>query len=129
MMMGNHRMSCTFTFQQIGGWVVTHSKVDYNLHGHCLVFLGNNVFVDSVYEPTLNPPSALSDHCELVAWFISNGPHSAAYCYTLGPNRVKAECLCPQKATTIFQHTRATTHCAWPRPPITKDMKTLVTPA
>ena len=50
----------------------------------------------------LNPPSALSDHCESVAWFISNGLHSAAYCYKLGPNGVKAECLCPQKAATIF---------------------------
>ena len=74
----------------------------------------------------LNPPSALSDHCKSVAWFISNGPHSAAYCYKLGPNEVKAECLCPQKAATIFQHTHATANCAWPWPPITKDMKTLV---
>ena len=51
----------------------------------------------------LNPPSALSDHCESVAGLISNGPHSVAYCYKLGPNRVKAECLCLQKAATIFQ--------------------------
>ena len=59
----------------------------------------------------LNPPSALSDHCESVAWYIGNGPHSAAYCYKLlGPNGVKAEC--PQKAATIFQHTHATAHCA-----------------
>ena len=36
MMMGNHRMSCTFTMQQIGRWVVTHFKADSNLHGHCL---------------------------------------------------------------------------------------------
>ena len=50
----------------------------------------------------LNPASALSDHCGSVAWLIGNGPHSVAYCYKLGPNRVKAECLCPQKATTIF---------------------------
>ena len=28
MMMGNHRMLCTFTMQQIGRWVVTHSKAD-----------------------------------------------------------------------------------------------------
>ena len=75
----------------------------------------------------LNPPSALSDHCELVAWLISNSPDSATYCNKLGPNRVKAKCLCPQKATTIFQHTHTTFDCAWPRPPITKDMKTLVT--
>ena len=54
----------------------------------------------------LNPPSTLSDHCKSVAWFLSNGPHSAAYCYKLGPNGVKAECLCPQKAATIFQHTQ-----------------------
>ena len=77
----------------------------------------------------LNPPSALSDHCESVAWFISNNPQSAAYCYKLGPNGVKAECLCPQKAATIFRHAHATAYCAWPWPPITKYMKTLVTPA
>ena len=53
-------------------------------------------------------------------------PHSAAFCYKLGPNRVKAEPLCPQKATTIFQHTHATADCAWPQPPTTKDMKTFV---
>ena len=66
MMMGNHRMSCTFTMQQIGGWVVRHSKVDYNLRilpcrvldvGSviALLSLGNNVFVDSLYEPALEP--------------------------------------------------------------------------
>ena len=48
----------------------------------------------------LNPPSALSDDCESVAWFISNGPHSATYCYKLGHNGVKAESLCPQKGPT-----------------------------
>ena len=36
MMMGNHWMSCTFTTQEIGKWVVTHSKVASNLRGHCL---------------------------------------------------------------------------------------------
>ena len=77
----------------------------------------------------LNPASALSDHRESIAWLISNGPHSVAYYYKLGPSWVKAECLCPQKAATIFQHTDATTNCAWPQPPTTKDMKTLVTPA
>ena len=51
------------------------------------------------------------------------------YCYKLSPNRVKAECLCLQKAVTIFQHTHATADCAWLWQPITKDMKTLVTPA
>ena len=56
-----------------------------------LLSLGNNVFVDSLYEPHLNPPSALSDHCESVACIISNGPHSAAYCNKLGPNGVKAD--------------------------------------
>ena len=71
----------------------------------------------------LNPPSALVDHRGLVAWFISNGPHSVACCCKLGPNGVKAECLCPQKATTIFQHTHATTNCAWPRPPTTKHVQ------
>ena len=77
----------------------------------------------------VHSPSALSDHRESVAWLIINGPHSAAYCHKLGPNRVKAECLCLQEAATIFQHTHATADCAWPRPPITKDMKTLVMPA
>ena len=70
----------------------------------------------------LNPPSALSDHRKSVAWQFSNSPHSAAYCYKLGPNRVKADFLCLQKAGTIFQHTHAAAECAWPRPPITKDM-------
>ena len=90
MMMGNHRMSCTFTMQQIGRAVVTHSKADSNLHGHCLA--GSRILFMS--KP-LNPPSALSDHCESVAWFINNRPHSAAYCCKLGPNGVKAKCLCP----------------------------------
>ena len=31
MMVGNHRTLCTFTMQQIGRWVVTHSKADSNL--------------------------------------------------------------------------------------------------
>ena len=74
----------------------------------------------------LNPASALSDHRKSIAWLISNGPDSVAYCYKLGPNWVTAECLFPQKTTTIFQHTHAATDCAWPRPPSTKDMKTLV---
>ena len=75
----------------------------------------------------LNPSSALSDHCQSVAWFISIGPHSVAYCYKLVPNGVKAECLCPHKAATIFRHTHATAGCTGPQPPITKYMKTLVT--
>ena len=81
-------------------------------------------FVDSLYELAL--ASTLWNHRESIAWLISNGPRSATYCYKLGPNPVKAECLCPQKAATIFQHVRAIAHCAWPRPPTTKDMKTLV---
>ena len=52
----------------------------------------------------LNPPSALSDHCESVAWFISNGPHSAAYCYKLGLNGVKAECLSPEGCHHLPTH-------------------------
>ena len=75
----------------------------------------------------LNPASALSDHRESIAWPINNGP-LVAYCNKLGPNWVKAGCLCPPKAATIFQHTHAPGDCAWPRPPTTKDMKTLVTP-
>ena len=85
-------------------------------------------FVDSLYE-LARERIALSDHRESEAWLISNGPHSVAECYKLGPNRIKAECLCPPKAATIFQHTHATRDYAWPRPPTTKDMKTLVTPA
>ena len=124
-MMGNPRMSCTFTMQQIGSWVVTHSKADSNLHGHCFA-ISRKLWILYMSQH-LNPPFAFSDHCESVAWLISNDPHSALYCYQLGPNGVKVECLCPQKPTTIFQHTHATADCAWPRPPITKDMKTLVT--
>ena len=33
MVMGNHWRSFTFTMQQTGTWVVTHSKADSNLHG------------------------------------------------------------------------------------------------
>ena len=55
----------------------------------------------------LNPASALTDHRGSIAW-LNTRPHSAAYCYELGPDRVKAECLYPQKAVTIFQHTHAT---------------------
>ena len=40
MMMGNHRMLCAFTMQQIGRWVVTHSKADSSLYGHCLAITG-----------------------------------------------------------------------------------------
>ena len=58
----------------------------------------------------LNLASALSDPRESIAWLISNGQHSAAYCYKLGPNGVTAECLCPQKAATIFQHAHTTIH-------------------
>ena len=36
MAMGNHRMSWTFTMQQIGRWVTTHPKAGSNLHAHCL---------------------------------------------------------------------------------------------
>ena len=50
----------------------------------------------------LNPSSALSNHRESIAWLIENGPHSATYCYKLGANRVKAECLCPLEAATMY---------------------------
>ena len=107
MMTGNHRTSCTFTTQQIGRWVVTHSKADSNLHGHCLDISRKQCPLWILFmSQHSNPSSALSDHRESVAWLISNGPHSIAYCYNLGANRVKAECLCPQKAATIFQHTQ-----------------------
>ena len=59
----------------------------------------------------LNPASALSDHRGSAAWLISNGPHSAACCYKLGPNQVKVESLCSQKAATIFQHSRNSRWC------------------
>ena len=148
--MGIHWTSCTFTMQQIGRWVVTHSLADSNLRGHCLAIsrkqcplwiLGPSPTpeyddVDFTVPArwgreaqTLNPASALSDHRKSVPRLISNNPHSAAYSYKLGPNRVKAECLCAQKAATISQHTHTPTDCTWPQPPTTKDMKTLVMPA
>ena len=130
MMMGNHRTSCTFTTQQISRWVVTHSEADSNLHGRCLAISRKQCPLWILFmSQHLNPSSALLDRRESAAWLISNGPHSAAYCDKLGPNGVKAECLCPRKAATIFQHTHAIADCAWPQPPTTKDMKTLVTPA
>ena len=130
MMVRNHRTLCTFTMQQIGRWVVAHSKADSNLYVHCLAISRKQCPLWILFmSQHLNPSSALLDHRESVAWLISNGPHGAAYYYKLGPNRVKAECLCPRTAATIFQHTHATADCAWPRPPTTKDMKTLVTPA
>ena len=112
--------------QQIGTWIVTHSKADPNLHGHCLAISWKRCPLWILFmSQHLTPPSALSDLLESVAWLISNGPH----CYKLGPDRVKAECLCPLKAATMFQHTHATADCSWPWPPTTKDMKTLVTAA
>ena len=130
MMIGNHRTLCTFTMQQIGRWVVTHSKADSNFHGHCLAISRKQCPLWILFmSQHLNPSFTLSDHCESVAWLISSGPHSAAYCYKWGPKRVKAECLCPRKAATIFQHTHEIADCAWPWPPTTKDIKTLVTPA
>ena len=108
MMMGNHWTSCTFTMQQIGRWVVAHSKADSNLHGHCLTISRKQCPLWILFmSQYLNPPSALSDHRKSVAWLISDGPHSAAYWYKLGPDRVNAEYLCPRKAATIFQHTHA----------------------
>ena len=97
-----------------------HNATNRQVGCYTLLSLGNNVCI-LFMSHHLKPPSALLDHRESVAWLISNGPHSAAYCYKLGPIRVKAECLCPQKAATIFQHTQATTHCAWPRPPTTRS--------
>ena len=127
---GNHWTSCTFTTQQIGRWVVAQSIANSNLHGHCIANSRKQCLLWSPFmSQHLNPSSALSDHCESVAWLINDGPHGAAYCYKFGPNRVKAECLCPRKAATIFQHAHATADCAWPQPPTTKDIKTLVMPA
>ena len=65
-----------------------------------LLSLGNNVFV---YEPTLEPSIHTLGSSQISkAWLISNGARSAAYCYKLGPNRVKAKWLCPQKAAAIL---------------------------
>ena len=66
MMMGNHRTLCTFTTQEIGGWVVvTHSKVDSNLHGHCLAISRKQCPLWILFmSQHLNPSSALSDHRE-----------------------------------------------------------------
>ena len=94
-----------------------------------LLSLGNNVFVDSLYEPAPEPSICTLRSSQISGMAYQFQPHSAAYCYKLGPNRVKAECLCLQKTATIFQHTHTTADCAWPWPPITKDMKTLVTAA
>ena len=97
-MIGNHLTWCTFTMQQINTWVVTHSKADSNFHGHGLATCRNQCPLwILLMSQHLNPASALSEHRESVAWLISNGPHSAAYCHKLGPNRVKAECLCPTR--------------------------------
>ena len=127
MMMGNHEMSGTFTMQQIGRWVVTHSSADFNLHGHCVAISGKQcpllIFFMSQH---LNPATTFSNHREPTSWLLGNSPHIAAYCCKLGPTRVKAECPCPQKAATIFQHTHTIADCAWPQPPTTKDMKTVV---
>ena len=38
-------------------------------------------FVDSLYELALEPHICTLDHRKSVAWLISNGPHSVAYCY------------------------------------------------
>ena len=115
MMMGNHRISCTFTTQEIGRWVVTHSKADSNLHGHCLAISSKQYPLWILFmSQHLNPSSTLSNHRESVAWLISNGPHILASWHKLGPNRVKAECLCPRTAATIFQHTHTIAYCAWP---------------
>ena len=86
-------------------------------------------FVDSLYELALEHCIRTLGSSRINSMAYQCRPRSAAYCYTLGPDRVKTECLCSQKATTICQHTHTTAECAQPQPPITKDMKTLVTPA
>ena len=92
MMTGNHRTSCTFSMQQTGRWAFTHSKANSNLHGHCLAISRKQCCLwILLMSHHLNPLAALSDHRKLVAWLISNVPHRAAYCYKLGPNRVKTE--------------------------------------
>ena len=55
MMMGNHRTPCTFTMHQIGRWVVAHFKAIPTFMVIALLSLGNNVFVDSLFEPALEP--------------------------------------------------------------------------
>ena len=68
MMMGNHRTLCTFTTQQIGRWVVTHPKADFNLRGHCIAISGKQCPLWILFmSQHLNPSSALLDHRESVA--------------------------------------------------------------
>ena len=79
MMMGNHRTLCILTMQQI---VVTHSSLDSSgsLHGHCLAISRKCPLWILFMNQHLNHASTLSDHPESVAWRISPGPHSTAYC-------------------------------------------------
>ena len=61
MMMGNNRASCTFTTQQIGRWVVPHSKADSNLHGHCLAISRKQCPLWILFmSQHLNPSSRIS---------------------------------------------------------------------
>ena len=101
MMMGNHRTSSTFTMQQLGKWVVHTLQSGFQPSWSLLCYLEETMSLWILFmSQHFNPPSALSDHRASVAWLISRGPHSAAYCYKLGPDGVKAECLCLQKAAT-----------------------------
>ena len=126
----NHGTSLKFQCNKLAGGLLHTLKRIPTFMVIALLSLGNHVLCGFFFlSQHLNPPSALSDHRESVAWLISDSPHRAAYCYKLGPHRLKAECLCLHKAATIFQHTHATANCAWPQPPTTKDMKTIVTTA
>ena len=58
MMMGNHRTSYTSTMQQINRWVVTHWIPSFM--AIALLSLGNNVFVDSLYELALEPRESVA---------------------------------------------------------------------
>ena len=55
MMMGNHRTSCKFTMQQIGKWLLHTPKRIPTLMVIALLSLENNVFVQSLCEPALEP--------------------------------------------------------------------------
>ena len=67
-MMGNHWTLCTFTAQEIGRWVVTHSKADSSLHGYCFAIFRKQCRLWFLFvNHHLNPSSALSDHRESVA--------------------------------------------------------------
>ena len=55
MMMGNHHTSCTFAMQQSASGLLHNPKRVPTFMVIALLSLGNNVFVDSLFEPALEP--------------------------------------------------------------------------